>query len=560
MALRKGNDQSTTGGSTQRRYVLYVGLGIVLFTSLGLMAETWQNMLGELWHSPGAANVLQRRLRNGWPSGWPRRTLLGGGPVSVSVERPLKGTKLVSAINPSRCVDLPAQPRNGLIPRIGECSEAARFQLPEGSSGPIRLVEDPSLCLDAPNGHLLQLWSCDARSKHMDFTLHPEPAGWIGVPHFYLPDVDAAEHMDASDLGAVAQKAGELGYEGFSVFNGTAFLTKVDLPAFLEELEYMGTGDLCCVFYFRRARAGDVSIRLTAQPETCLHAAPSDGKAKVGMAPCSGNDQSVHGGAWTAGMLFRVEGGAKDDSDEKETKKEERAEDAGSLSRLIMVLDVANVDFEKLNMNEPLTTRFKNVIQQDVATMTGLQHENLELVPGPGSVQAIHTLVVPETSSAKDARSVLQLDMLSERVASNIRSVEGIDSVSTGHITVTGYKETGGQDAGVSSAGDITVTGYRKTGRDAGVLLVPLVILLGICAAVLVAAVVAGRLGRKPWDVALAPKEETGDNQMPEGGHSHPPAAAAAAPADYEDRRPLLHNHWSDDEDQKPLPRVDRLW
>jgi len=54
---------------------------------------------------------------------------------------------------------------------------------------------------------------------------------------------------------------------------------------------------------------------------------------------------------------------------------------------------------------------------------------------------------LPETSKSEDVRSRLQFDTLDEKVASNIRSVEGIKDVATGDITVKSF-EMNDQDTG----------------------------------------------------------------------------------------------------------------
>jgi len=190
--------------------------------------------------------------------------------------------------------------------------QATRFQIPEGNRGLIKPAENSSLCLDDPGGGHLQLWSCDAVSSHLELTVHSEPSGWIGVPHFDIADRYDAVNMDASDLKAVTKRAEELGCAGFSVFNGRAFLKKVHHLT-LNDLNFMGHDDPN-IFYLRRNQSGDVSIRLAANPNICMLAPTKPGEVVVSMAPCKG-PQSATEGAWTAGMLFRVEGDMKPSSE-----------------------------------------------------------------------------------------------------------------------------------------------------------------------------------------------------------------------------------------------------
>jgi len=132
------------------------------------------------------------------------------------------------------------------------------------------------------------------------------------------------------------------------------------------------------------------------------------------------------------------------------TPAPEPAEDTGNVNRLIIILNVENVDYPKLGANLALETKFKNVIQEEIATMAGLGRDNVAVTLWPGSVRAINTLSVPEASKSEDVRSKLQFDMLDEKVAGHIKSLEGIDDVSSGEITVGSYEMTG-QDAGGST-------------------------------------------------------------------------------------------------------------
>jgi len=265
---------------------------------LGLMQNSW--------HIQGTASPLQRRLRS---SNSPLLT-------SSLVEEPSKGATIVAASDTSRCLHLKPKPRKGDQLWIGDCSEgkmqATRFQIPEGNRGLIKPAENSSLCLDDPGGGHLQLWSCDAVSSHLELTVHSEPSGWIGVPHFDIADRYDAVNMDASDLKAVTKRAEELGCAGFSVFNGRAFLKKVHHLT-LNDLNFMGHDDPN-IFYLRRNQSGDVSIRLAANPNICMLAPTKPGEVVVSMAPCKG-PQSATEGAWTAGMLFRVEGDMKPSSE-----------------------------------------------------------------------------------------------------------------------------------------------------------------------------------------------------------------------------------------------------
>jgi len=374
--------------------------------------------------------------------------------------------------------------------------QPARFLIPEGNSGLIRLAEDPSLCLYDPGHGLLQLWTCATDPyRNLDFTLHSEPPGWIGVPHFDHANKDEAESMDASDLKAVTKRAEDLGYAGFSVFEGRAWLKKVKHLT-LEDLDYMGTDD-SCVFYLRRETTGDVSVRLTGQPDTCMLAPTKLGASDMGMAPCVGGPSKLpNGGAWTVGMVFQLSKGEGDAKPSSTVQVTTRAPvPAANPNRLIIILNVENVDYTKLNSKLPLKTKFKNVIQENVATMAGLGRDNVAVKLGPGSVQAINTLSLPETSKSEDVRSKLQFDTLDEKVASSIRLVEGIKDVATGNITVRSH-EMNGQDTGRTS-----------------ILKLPLAILLVILVllAILVAVIVV-MVRKKPTpSVSTAPKAPASD-------------------------------------------------
>mmetsp|Transcript_60802 Transcript_60802/g.117196 ORF Transcript_60802/g.117196 Transcript_60802/m.117196 type:complete len:659 (-) Transcript_60802:190-2166(-) len=494
-------DWATMAGVLQQRYALHAGLGLLIFSSLGLMQNSW--------HIRGTANGLHRQLRS------------TSSPLSTAilVAEPSKRSAFFSAYNNSRCLHLTSKPKKGLKLRIGECSEGkvqpTKFQIPKGNRGPIKLAEDPSLCLNAPGHGQLQLWSCDADKSHVEFELHSEPSGWVGVPHFDIADRNDAENMDASDLEAVIKRAEELGYAGFSVFKGRAYLKKVRHLT-MNELQYMGNADPC-VFYLRRNQSGDVSIRPAAKPDVCMLAPMTPGEFVTTMAPCKGPRSTIES-AWTAGMVFRVEGDtelisekapdsvssglgstAKPASEpvvtpspvsgpvsivEKATPSTtsivEKATpsttsilnvdtDMGSktnamdpasgtvrLKRLIIVSNVESIDYSKLQSNPPLATRFAIVIRDDLATMAGLGRNNIEVELLPGSVRSVSTLSMPETKF-KDVWSKLQLDLLNERVASNIRLVEGIDTVKTGKISVVSYEETGEDVGGKSVVSTIHV-------------------------------------------------------------------------------------------------------
>lgn len=243
--------------------------------------------------------------------------------------KPSTGTILFSAANSSRCVYFKTKVRKGLRPLVSECSngevQPTKFQLPEGNMGPIKVAEDPRLCLNAPGHGVLQLWPCnDTRSMHRDFTLQADSSAWIGVPHFDLADEHDAENMDASDLKAVIQRAQELGYAGFSVFHGRAFFKNVRHLT-LKDLKYMGKQNPNVFYLRRRQHSSDVSIRLTWQPDTCILVPTKLGESQMGMAPCQGpnrGSQSATGSVWTIGMLFHVErdipANTEDDSSEKD--------------------------------------------------------------------------------------------------------------------------------------------------------------------------------------------------------------------------------------------------
>jgi len=250
--------------------------------------------------------------------------------IGCKPEKPSKGSILLSAANTSKCVYFKTTLSKGLRPWVSECSKGevqpTRFQLPEGNMGPIKVAEDPSLCLNAPGHGVLRLWPCDtALSKHRDFTLQTEPSGWIGVPHFDLADEYDAESMDASDLKAVIKRAEEFGYAGFSVFGGRAFLKNVKHLT-LKDLNYMGKGNPNVFYIHRKEQSSDVSIRLTWQPNICILLPTKLGESQIGMAPCwppNRGSQSAMGTVWTIGMLFQLKGditaNTGDDSNEKES-------------------------------------------------------------------------------------------------------------------------------------------------------------------------------------------------------------------------------------------------
>lgn len=177
--------------------------------------------------------------------------------------------------------------------------------------GPIKVAEDPSLCLNAPGQGVLQLWPCDkAHSGARDFTVQEEPSGWIGVPHFDLADKHDAENMDASDLKAVIKRAEQLGYAGFSVFHGRAFLKNVNHLT-LKDLKYMGNKNPNVFYLRRKQQSRDVSVRLTWRPHTCVLVPTKVGESRVVVAPCKGpnrGSRSVSDGVWTIGMLVRLKG------------------------------------------------------------------------------------------------------------------------------------------------------------------------------------------------------------------------------------------------------------
>jgi len=256
------------------------------------------------------------------------------------------------------------------------------------------------------------------------------------------------------------------------------------------------------------------------------------GESAVAMAPCNGKGtESASEGAWNAGMVFRVDEDAKpvkgaqeeprqnskEEEGGEETTMVEPVEDAGNMERLIIVLNVENVDYTQLNSNVPLETRFKNVIQENVATMAGLGRDNVAVNLKPGSVRAINTLSVPETSKSEDVRSRLQFDTLAEKVASTIRSVEGIDDVASGEITVRSYEKTG-QDTGGSA-----------------IIQLPMVILLGIflMLAVLVTIVVVVVRRKSTRNVATVPKAPVPDQSEESDVNPDPfPEGADDGPSD----------------------------
>jgi len=533
--VASGGETAATAGANQRRYALHAGLGFLTLASLGLMHEAWRIR--------GTESGVQRQLRS------------TSDPLSTAVlaleEEASEGTTFRSAMNTSRCVRFDGTPGKGSKPRIVGCSEGkaqpTRFLFPDGNKGPIKLAEDPTLCLDAPGSGQLQLWSCTASSDHLDFSFHSEPPGWIGIPHFDHPDSDDAEDMDASDVDAVIKRVKELGYAGFSVFNGKAYIKKAKNME-MKDLKYMGTKDPC-VFYLQRDHSDDVSIRLAAHPDTCMLAPAAPDGAFVGMAPCKGERKGTNQGAWTAGMIFRVKGymhaNTVDDGNKKEsttthapttvasprpspapvtskappsttpapapeeqkekpsTHEDEGSEESttaepsepvggeGTTSRLIILLNVENVDYNKLQLHQTLETKFKNVIQDDLSTMAGLARDDVLVELRAGSVQAINTLTVPETSSADDVRSKLKFDELNEKVANHIRSVESIEEVAHGNITVQSYEN---KDSG------------SKSGLT--ILKLPLVVLLGIVvlAGVLACTVITVVRSKSKRDVAPGKK------------------------------------------------------
>jgi hypothetical protein len=155
----------------------------------------------------------------------------------------------------------------------------------------------------------------------------------------------------------------------------------------------------------------------------------------------------------------------------KETTDMEHGEGTGSLNRLIILVDVKNVDYAKLTSHPPLDSKFKKVIQDDLSTMTGLGPDNVEVALGPGSVRANATLSVPEPKKFEDVRSKLKLDTLNENMARNLQLVDGINDVVQGKITVASHEVTG-QDAG----GQIGITTFLVILA----VLVVLVLVLGV--------------------------------------------------------------------------------
>lgn len=250
--------------------------------------------------------------------------------VGCKPEKPSKGTSFLSVADDSKCVYFKTL-KKGSRPWVDECSKGeitpTRFHLPDGNMGPIKVAEDPSLCLNAPGHGVLHLWPCDkSHSTHRDFTVQEEPSGWIGVPHFDLADEHDAENMDASDLTAVKNRAEKLGYAGFSVFHGRAFFKNVNHLT-LKDLKYMGIGNPNIFYLRRRGQSRDVSIRLTWHPDTCILVPTKLGESKVGMAPCSRGpnrgSRSATEGVWSIGMLVRLKGDITavtgDDSNEKDS-------------------------------------------------------------------------------------------------------------------------------------------------------------------------------------------------------------------------------------------------
>lgn len=63
---------------------------------------------------------------------------------------------------------------------------------------------------------------------------------WHAYPQYDLPDTADAESMSAANLQAVQARCQQMGYAGFSVFNGKAFMKFGGTVASKEGLKYMG--------------------------------------------------------------------------------------------------------------------------------------------------------------------------------------------------------------------------------------------------------------------------------------------------------------------------------
>jgi len=316
------------------------------------------------------------------------------------------------------------------------------FLLPLGGQGPMRLAEDPKLCLRGKAGSELQLWPCMEAPEvaegrgGMSFLVRPEAAAWVKIPHFDLPDEDDVEHMSAKDIGVVMRRAERLGYMGFSVFNGTTAWLKKARKLTKGDLRLMPSDDPV-VFYVFRPR-GEFTIRLAEYPGTCV-LVPGNGirnGVALRMANCSSLDEPERavGTSFSLHFIHSVE--------REQEPKGSLAQQGGVQKPVVtMVMTVANVDYTLLSAKPALLADFMKTVREVVAAEAGHGITPEQVTPSlaAGSIRVVNEIAIPGDVPPNAVQSELASSgTLNRTLAERVRSLADIDEVSTGDIWVTG--------------------------------------------------------------------------------------------------------------------------
>jgi len=373
-----------------------------------------------------------------------------------------KTAYITSAAHPYKCFHILGKPTNGTTLQLWDCPVdqdlVTKFLIPIGAVGPIRPAAAPELCLDSPEGYKLQLWACEdverrRSSERVHFLVRPEASAWLRYNHYDLPDEQDAEQMSASDLGDVMQHVEGLGFAGFSVWKGQAWIKGVQAIS-KNDLHYMGLKDPV-EFYVYRPR-GDFTIRSAHDPGLCV--------GTPGNVPKNGDTiQLLQCG--TKGMYSLLEETRlelhyailneleeermsrivmKSTTDRKQ--QHGAGDDAGrspgttetpKSPEVMVSMTLTNIDYGLFKKNRALMAMVSDVIKEEVSSAAGngISPGSVEPLFREGSVKVSSVIHVPEdvpldsvVSKVKGSRT------LKSAVAERVTNLPGMAEVTTGVV------------------------------------------------------------------------------------------------------------------------------
>jgi len=346
----------------------------------------------------------------------------------------------------SMCLYVSGRISNETEVQLWECpvdkALITKFLIPVDIVGPVRLLEHPNYCLEAPGGVSLKISVCgppDANRRvdqTMRFVLRPEAAYWVGYPSMDLPDERDAEHMPAHDLDAVKLRAEERGYGGFSIYQEVAWLKDISGIS-RGDLHWMGQGDPC-VFYVHREH--DVTISPALAPNTCLDVqVPVSGDVDVGngqtvvMSEC----RKVESENKVTAMHFVPQVVQLDDKQWQRLRPLLELPGSASPTSLKVVMIITNVEYALMQEEDKVFDAFARIIKETLAASAGIGPDSVTSMFSAGSVRVDSELVMPPGSSVDAQRARLQEDDgMTGRLLSALQMIPGIDRVTTGKIGI----------------------------------------------------------------------------------------------------------------------------